>query len=53
MMISGGADPLVRAGPPGPAFTKVIKIRQNARKADEGVSPRTGGIRPTQPPEPA
>jgi len=50
MMISGGADPLVRAGPPGPAFTKVIKIRQNARKAGEGVGPP---VRPTQPPEPA
>jgi len=32
-----GADPLVRAGPPGPAFGNRIKIRSNARKADEGV----------------
>ncbi|SPF43644.1 hypothetical protein SBA4_3070020 [Candidatus Sulfopaludibacter sp. SbA4] len=36
-----GADPLVRAGPPGPAFASRLKIRQNAKKADEGA-PRRG-----------
>ncbi|SPF54237.1 conserved hypothetical protein [Candidatus Sulfopaludibacter sp. SbA4] len=35
-----GADPLVRAGRPRPAFANRIKIRQDARKADEGAPPR-------------
>ncbi|SPF53985.1 hypothetical protein SBA4_6000012 [Candidatus Sulfopaludibacter sp. SbA4] len=35
-----GADPLVRAGRPRPAFANRIKIRQKAKKADEGAPPR-------------
>src|SRR6266705_5239429 len=34
-----GADPLVRAGLPGPAFANRISIRLKARKADEDSPP--------------
>ena len=42
-----GADPLVRAGPPGPAFGNRTTIRPSTRKADAGVG-RDQGVRPTR-----
>jgi hypothetical protein len=38
----GGADPLVRAGPPGPAFGNRINIR-TLQEGRRGRRPRTGG----------
>jgi hypothetical protein len=47
---SCGADPLVRAGPPGPACGTGINIRPDAKKptrrSPEGT-PADRGIRPT------
>ena len=45
--IDCGADPLVRAGPPGPAFRNRIEIRTNVRKAGEGIGCGPG-VRPRQ-----
>ena len=40
-----GADPLVCAGPPGPALGKGINLIQTGRPASEAV--RGPGVRPT------
>ena len=38
-----GADPLVRAGPPGPAFALRANIRPWSKEAYEGVGRGPGG----------
>ena len=44
MPFDRGADPLIRAGPPGPAFPQI----DNSEEADEGVGCGPG-VRPTKP----
>src|ERR1035438_8313913 len=40
MLLIGGADPQIRAGPPGPAFRSGNQAVASALQADEGVVPR-------------
>src|ERR1035438_10095884 len=40
---NGGADPLVRAGPPGPALTAMNQVLEPPHQADGGVGRGPGG----------
>jgi hypothetical protein len=42
----GGADALVRAGPPGPAFLPQSEQNFHNREGRRGRRPRTWGVRP-------
>src|SRR5258708_28631262 len=46
LCINCGADPLVRAGPPGPALLSTPSGSSRSEQADEGVGPRTRGSAP-------